>query len=170
MSADTAVRNAMGTLLTELLQGLAAPPCFVLNPGDPGLLPTLERLSARAASAPAADGGPSIAAHVDHLRYGFELLNRWAGGDDPFGRRHVRELRMRRAAGAKGDAIANRRKSGYARSKQIVDGDVLEDVFEPTLGFFGPRYCCHARMRRPISSFEMVRFASESASPRSTMT
>ena len=71
MTADAAVRNAMRTLLTELLQGLAAPPCFVLNPGDPGLLPTLERLSAQAASAPAADGGPSIAAHVDHLPYGF---------------------------------------------------------------------------------------------------
>lgn len=52
----------------------------------------------------------------------------------------------------------------------IIESDILEDVFEPTLSFFGPRYCCHARMRRPISSFEMVRFASESASPRSTMT
>ena len=55
-------------------------------------------------------------------------------------------------------------------SRWIVSGDVLEDVFEPLLSFVGPRYCCHERMRRAISSFEMVRFASESASPRSTIT
>lgn len=53
---------------------------------------------------------------------------------------------------------------------RVVQGDVLEDILEPTLGFFGPRYCCRERMRRPISSFETVRFASESARPRSTMT
>ncbi len=53
---------------------------------------------------------------------------------------------------------------------RVVQGDVLEDILEPTLGFFGPRYCCHERMRRPISSFETVRCASESARPRSTMT
>jgi len=52
----------------------------------------------------------------------------------------------------------------------IIRGDVLEDVFEPALSLCGPRYCCHARMRRAMSSFEMVLFASESASPRSTIT
>ena len=57
-----------------------------------------------------------------------------------------------------------------ARSGGIIRRDVLEDVLEPAPGFFGPRYFCHERMRRAISSFEMVRFASESASPRSTMT
>jgi hypothetical protein len=57
-----------------------------------------------------------------------------------------------------------------SRSVGIIRSDVLEDVFEPALSLFGSRYCCHARMRRPISSFEMVRFASESASPRSTIT
>jgi len=53
---------------------------------------------------------------------------------------------------------------------RIVGGDVPEDVFNPSPGFVGPRYCCHERMRCAISSFEMVRFASESASPCSTMT
>lgn len=52
----------------------------------------------------------------------------------------------------------------------IVRGDVLEDVLDPFLSFVGSRYCCHERMRRAISLFEMVRFASESASPRSTIT
>jgi hypothetical protein len=51
-----------------------------------------------------------------------------------------------------------------------VVGDVLEDILKPTLSFLGPLYFCHERMRCPICSLEMVRFASESASPRSTMT
>ncbi len=57
-----------------------------------------------------------------------------------------------------------------ARGVRVLCGDVLENVFEPALGLLGPAYFCHERMRRPISSLEMVRFASESASPRSTMT
>ena len=44
------------------------------------------------------------------------------------------------------------------------------DVVKPALRFSGSRYFRHERMRRPIPSFEIVRFASESASPRSTMT
>jgi len=52
----------------------------------------------------------------------------------------------------------------------FISSDVLEDIFEPTPSFIGSRYCGHERMRCAISSFEMVRFASESASPRSTMT
>ena len=27
---------------------------------------------------------PRLPAHVDHLRYGFELLNRWTENHDPF--------------------------------------------------------------------------------------
>lgn len=57
-----------------------------------------------------------------------------------------------------------------SRRVRIIRGDLLEDVLDPTLGLFGPPYLCHERMRRAMSSFEMVRFASESASPRSTMT
>jgi len=55
---------------------------YVLNQGDPGLLASLERLSAAAASA-TYGGGASIASHVDHLRYGLSLLNRWADGLSP---------------------------------------------------------------------------------------
>jgi len=53
---------------------------------------------------------------------------------------------------------------------RIIGGDVLEDVLEPALGLRSPRYLCHERMRRAMSSFEITRFASESASPRPTMT
>jgi len=48
----------------------------------------------------------------------------------------------------------------------IVGGDVLEDVLEPAECFVCPGYLRHDRMRRAISSFEMVRRASESARPR----
>ena len=56
------------------------------------------------------------------------------------------------------------------RGVGIIRGDVLEDVFEPAWSLVGPRYCCHERMRCATSLFEMVRFASESASPRWTIT
>lgn len=70
----------MVTLMTELVHGAAADGSYMLNLGDTGLLGSLAALSADAASH-GADGGASIAAHVDHLRYGFALLNRWAAGE-----------------------------------------------------------------------------------------
>lgn len=83
MSATT-LAGALGRLGTELIEGASAPPCFVLNDGDLGLLRSLEALSAEAASE-SAQGGATIAAHVDHLRYGLSLMNRWAGGErDPW--------------------------------------------------------------------------------------
>ncbi|MGH7699885.1 MAG: hypothetical protein ACREMJ_05120 [Gemmatimonadales bacterium] len=81
---STAFRQALSTVLRELLDGAATKACWVLNPEDPGLLRSLERLSAAAASTIPPAGGASIAAHVDHLRYGLHLLNRWSGGEDPF--------------------------------------------------------------------------------------
>lgn len=55
------------------------------------------------------------------------------------------------------------------RRLRIIGSDVLVNVFQPALCLECPGYCCHERMRRPISSFEMERFASESARPRATM-
>jgi hypothetical protein len=67
-------------LMRELVDGSPDPSArtYMLNRGDPGLLASLDRLSAAAASA--THGGASIAAHVDHLRYGLSLLNAWAAG------------------------------------------------------------------------------------------
>jgi hypothetical protein len=84
-SAGPALHGALSTLLRELVDGSGSGACWILNPEDPGLLRSLERLSAAAASAASPAGGPSIAAHVDHLRYGLELLNRWSRGENPFG-------------------------------------------------------------------------------------
>jgi hypothetical protein len=71
------------TLLSELIDGPPADAAYVLNAGDAGLLRSLDRLSAADASA-RAPGRSSVAAHVDHVRYGLELLNRWSRGENPW--------------------------------------------------------------------------------------
>lgn len=78
------LNDSLSTLLRELVHGPAPEFCFILNQGDVGLLRSLDAISAEAASAPTPAGGASVAAHVDHLRYGFELLNRWSRGENPF--------------------------------------------------------------------------------------
>jgi hypothetical protein len=84
MSKSPALHESVSILLRELADGASPASCWILNADDPGLLRSLDKLSAAAASAPAPAGGASIAAHVDHLRYGFSLLNRWAAGENPF--------------------------------------------------------------------------------------
>ena len=80
-----ALHVSLALLFAELTDGPLPDAAYMLNGGDPGLLRSLDRLSAAAASSPPASGGASIAAHVDHLRYGLELMNRWSGGDpDPW--------------------------------------------------------------------------------------
>lgn len=70
------------TILSELVNGSPDPTVgtYTLNRGDEGLLKSLDKLSAAAASK-TTNGGASIAAHVDHIRYGLSLLNRWAAGE-----------------------------------------------------------------------------------------
>jgi hypothetical protein len=75
--------QSLTTLFSELVDGAPISGAYVLNRGDQGLLRSLDRLNAEAASA-VPSGGSSIAAHVDHLRYGISLMNRWATGEDPF--------------------------------------------------------------------------------------
>ncbi len=72
-------------LCSELVDGAHDPAgAFMLNSGDVGLLDSLDRLSSAAASR-SVDGGATIAAHAQHLRYGLSLMNRWAAeGGDPF--------------------------------------------------------------------------------------
>lgn len=84
MTRNTVLGEAIETLLSELVDGGTGGACYVLNPDDPGILRSLDRLSAAEASAPAPGGGASIAAHVDHLCYGFDLLNRFAAGENAF--------------------------------------------------------------------------------------
>jgi hypothetical protein len=75
--------TTLGTLFSELVEGAPAAGAYILNRSDQGLLRSLDKLSAAAASA-LTPTGSSIAAHVDHLRYGLSLMNRWSAGEDPF--------------------------------------------------------------------------------------
>jgi len=74
---------ALTTLLSEVVNGPSADAAYLLNAGDRGLLASLDALSANTASA-RPNGRSSVAAHVDHVRYGLELMNRWARGEDPW--------------------------------------------------------------------------------------
>jgi hypothetical protein len=78
------IAPTLATLFRELTDGAAASGGYMLNGGDEGLFRGLDKLSATAASATTASGS-SIAAHLDHVRYGLSLMNRWSGGQDPFG-------------------------------------------------------------------------------------
>lgn len=76
---------SLAALFRELVSGPPETESYMLNPGDAGLLRSLDRVSWEAAAAPGPDGGAPIAAHADHLRYGISLLNRWASGEpNPF--------------------------------------------------------------------------------------
>ncbi len=78
------ISGTLSTLLGEVVDGAPSGGAYMLNGGDLGMLRSLDRLSASDASV-AATGGASIAAHVDHVRYGLSLMNRWAGGEEnPF--------------------------------------------------------------------------------------
>lgn len=78
-------RAALAGLWRELVDGApAGGAAYVLNPGDAGLLRSLDRLTAAEASIVPPGRQSSVAAHADHLRYGLELMNRWAQGEDPF--------------------------------------------------------------------------------------
>ena len=81
----TDIRATLTTLFAELVDGANAPGgAFILNSGDAGLLRSLDKLRAGEASR-ALDGGATIAAHAQHVRYGLSLMNRWASeGGDPF--------------------------------------------------------------------------------------
>ena len=73
------------SLFSELIDGRGGRGGnVVLNPGDGGLLGSLDRLSAAEASQSVNDGA-TIAAHAQHVRYGLSLMNRWASeGGNPF--------------------------------------------------------------------------------------
>jgi len=77
------IAGTLATLFSELVEGAPSSGAYMLNAGDEGLLRSLDKLSAMAASSPTATGS-SVAAHVDHVRYGLSLMNRWSEGQNPF--------------------------------------------------------------------------------------
>jgi hypothetical protein len=76
--------TALARVFGELTAGTSPDEGFVLNRGDVGLLRSLDKLSSADASRNV-NGGATIAAHAQHLRYGLSLMNRWAAdGGNPF--------------------------------------------------------------------------------------
>jgi hypothetical protein len=73
--------KTLTTLFRELTDG-PGEFAYMLNRGDEGLLRSLDKLTA--ADASSSTGSAPIAAHVDHLRYGLSLMNRWSAGENPF--------------------------------------------------------------------------------------
>ena len=72
------IAGQLGRLLGELVDGANQPNgAYILNTGDRGLLRSLETLSSDEASS-STNGGATIAAHAQHVRYGLSLMNRWA--------------------------------------------------------------------------------------------
>ena len=80
----TGIGSVLGHLFSELADGAASDGAFILNSGDIGLLRSLDRISAADASR-SVNGGATVAAHAQHVRYGLSLMNHWASeGGDPF--------------------------------------------------------------------------------------
>lgn len=77
--------RTLAHLFAELVDGVTSKHGgFMLNTGDAGLLASLDGLSPNGASR-STEGGATIAAHAQHVRYGLSLMNRWAAeGGNPF--------------------------------------------------------------------------------------
>ena len=78
---ENILHESLTRLFGELVDGPAGDEAYMLNRGDGGLLRSLDAVSAVEASTPPPSGSAPIAAHVDHLRYGLELMNRWSDGE-----------------------------------------------------------------------------------------
>src|SRR5689334_19129806 len=80
--ADGVFQRAVSKLLIEIFDGPPGQEAYILNPGDPGLHRQLEAISAAIASQQAIPDKPTIAAHVDHIHFGMNLLTRWLAGEE----------------------------------------------------------------------------------------
>jgi hypothetical protein len=80
MELNALLRDSLAGLMRELVDGPEGDLAFITNVGDPGFIRSLARLSAADASL-RPGGRSSVAGHVQHVRYGFELMNRWIRGD-----------------------------------------------------------------------------------------
>lgn len=83
--STTNISAALHGLFGELVEGPQGQgEAYILNTGDAGLLRSLDKIGEDEASR-ATDGGATIAAHAQHVRYGLSLMNTWARvGGNPF--------------------------------------------------------------------------------------
>ena len=80
-TTDSVFQRALSNMLTEIFDGPPGQEAYLHNPGDPGLLRQLDTIGASAASKRPMPGKTTIAAHIDHVRFGLSILNRWAAGE-----------------------------------------------------------------------------------------
>ena len=79
------LHRSLESLFRELIDGAGVDAAWMLNPDDVGVLRSIARLTASAASTVPPAGGATIAAHIDHVRFGLMLMNRWGRGEkDPW--------------------------------------------------------------------------------------
>ena len=77
------VTHALTAVMSELLSGTAPSGGLLLNSGDKGIIDSLDRLSAADASH-LVNNGSSIAAHVAHVAFYANVINRVAEGENPW--------------------------------------------------------------------------------------
>jgi hypothetical protein len=78
------IHASLRRLFSELVDGPSGSEAFILNSGDAGLMRSLDKVTATDASR-SVNGGATIAAHAQHVRYGLSLMNQWAReGGNPF--------------------------------------------------------------------------------------
>ena len=122
--------NPLSRLFAELTEGAAkGGEAFILNGGDAGLVKSLDGLSAADASNNA-NGGATVAAHAQHVRYGLSLMNRWAReGGDPFQDAKWDEAwKVSKVNDAEWTEIRAGLKSEVNRWRQILDSGKANDL------------------------------------------
>ncbi|WP_254507432.1 DinB family protein [Anatilimnocola floriformis] len=84
MELATLVSQSLRTLLKETMFHAEKHGGFLLNGGEPGMVATLQELSAEQASKPPGPGRKPIVSHANHVLFGWELLNRALQGENSF--------------------------------------------------------------------------------------
>ena len=132
------ISESLMTLFAELVDGAkSGGGAYMLNSGDRGLLRSLELLSAADASR-SLEGGATIAAHAQHLRYGLSLMNRWASeGGDPFADAKWDEAWKTRSVDAEGWREIQSGLSGEAQRWQRALGSARAVSREELNGMIG---------------------------------
>jgi hypothetical protein len=75
------VSRSLHTLLRETLFRADDKAAYLLNSGEPGLVETLNEISAKTASTPPGPGRKPIVSHTNHVLFGLDLADRAIGGD-----------------------------------------------------------------------------------------
>lgn len=77
------IAESLTAVMNELVNGTAPSGGMLLNSGDRGILHALDTLTAKDASV-IVNGGSSIAAHVAHVTFYANVINRVVAGENPW--------------------------------------------------------------------------------------